>query len=189
MNPENRITSLLTIIAKTENFLSRMTQHRRRLGSEQHAHVTYGYQWEECWGKAMEQIREELSAVTRGLADRESMAPVAAQWAYRKWDDHALRWADEKDCKRYTAYYNDVKVGCVSYQLANKNEDGERFWEGYSCWFMDGRLRNYPDTPELGKQLVEAMFREFICRASADFGLDSENAEHIHPEQTPQDHE
>lgn len=177
MKPENRIASLVGLVSKVERFLDRMTKHRRRIGSEQHAHVTYGYQWEECWGKAMEEIRSELAKSLHGLPDPAALTPVANEWAYRKWEDHALRWSDEKDVQRYTAYYNGVKVGVVSYKLANKGEDGERFWDGYSTWFMDGRLKTYPETPEKGKQLVEAMFREFLTRASGDFGLDSENAD------------
>lgn len=177
MNQQHRIASLLSLISKAENFLDRMTKHRRRLGSEQHAHVTYGYQWEECWGKAMEEIRGELAAVLEGLPNPETFTPVADEWAYREWDDHAIRWHHERDTHRHTAYYNGVKIGAVSEKLAKKNDDGERFWEGYSCWFMDGRLKTYPETPEQGKKLIEGMFREFLARASADFGLDSENRE------------
>ena len=181
MNATNRIASLLAIIAKAQNFLTSMTKHRQRLGSEVHAHVTYGYQWPTCWGEALVNTTKELSAVLKGIQEYPLNSPVADEWAYRKWNEHALRWSDEKDCKRYTAYYNGVKVGSISYKLADLAKDGNPYWNGYSCWFMDGRLAKYPDSPELGKQLIEAMFSEFICRAAGDFGLDSENAEASRP--------
>lgn len=176
MNLENRISSLLGVIANAENFLSRMAQKRRRLCSEEHAHITYAYQWEDCWAKAMEEIRKELAGVLKGLEKPESMTPLADQLTYRDWKDHAIRWSQEKDCKRWSAYYNHIKIGWVSYDPPKINDDGDPVWKGYYCCFMDNRLGPFPETPEIGKQWIETLFREFLCRASADFGLDSENA-------------
>lgn len=175
MNPENRIASLIGLISKAENYLDRMAKHRRPIKSEQHAHITYGYQFEECWGKGMEEIRAELAAVLHGLPDPANITPLADQLTYRDWKDHAIHWSQEKDCKRWSAYYNSIKIGWVSYDPPKIKEDGDPVWKGFYCCFMDNRLGPFPETPEQGKQWIEALFREFICRACADFGLDSEN--------------
>lgn len=187
MNPENRIASLIGLISKAENFLDRMTKHRRPIKSEQHAHITYGYQWEESWGKVMEEIRAELAAALHGLPDIKNLNPLADQLTYRDWKDHAISWINEKDCQRWTAYYNNIKIGWVSYKPASIKEDGDPVWKGFYCCFMENRLGPFPETPEQGKKWIEALFREFLTRASADFGLDSENAgrEALPPEVSP----
>lgn len=91
-----------------------------------------------------------------GVVDRRFVLRLA----YRPWDDRTIRWDHQKPEKRWMAYYNGAEIGGIS----DHPHDGLHY-----AWMFASRLRQFPETVEQGKEWIEALFAEWVRRASGDF--------------------